>query len=324
METSEELARTFQTQKLLIESSIDGIIAGDKAGRIMIFNKSMEQMLGYARTEVIGEKMIDRLFCAGEADRFKSVLASAEYGGKGRLFVYESFFAGNDGSRIPVQFSAAMMTRGKVPRRIWKMPKDLVWMDCNRKSNGAGEMATKRWLRAGLFTLPIVSVALATFGAVALIKTGGIYKNWDRHDVPVLMDKLWLKGGSAFKTFEQYEMIQEEVRDILPVGVVIEIFDDYDRRLGVSITDYMKAKINSEIEYRHKWSGRRWLVLFIVPVILLVLNIGPIKRYYYQCYSKTIQNDKLNPAKGQDKLINFEERKNQRLSRLLKKGPLVG
>ena len=46
METSEELARTFQTRKLLIESSIDGIIASDKAGRIMIFNKSMERMLG--------------------------------------------------------------------------------------------------------------------------------------------------------------------------------------------------------------------------------------------------------------------------------------
>ena len=126
-------------------------------------------------------------------------------------------------------------------------------------------MAKKSWLRAGFFTLLIVLIALATFGVVALIKAGGIYKNWDRYDVPFLMDKLWLKGGSAFKTFEQYEMIQEEVRDILPVSVVVEIYEDYDRRLGVSITDYMKAKINSEIEYRRKWSGRRWFVLFIVP-----------------------------------------------------------
>ncbi len=185
-------------------------------------------------------------------------------------------------------------------------------------------MAKKRWLRPGLFTLLVVSFALATFGVVALIKAGGIYNKWDRHDVSFLMDKLWLKGGSAFETFEQYETIREEVRDILPVGVVIEIFEDYDRRLGVSITDYMKAKINSEIEYRHKWSGRRWLVLFIVSVIPLVLNIRSTKRYYNQCYSKAVENDKLNPAKGQDKLINFEERKNLRLSRLLKKGPLVG
>ncbi len=108
METSEELARTFQTQKLLIESSIDGIIASDKAGRIMIFNKSMQRMLGYSRTEAIGETS-DRLFCAGEADKFKRALASEEFGGKGRLFLYESCLAGNDGSRIPVQLSAAVM-----------------------------------------------------------------------------------------------------------------------------------------------------------------------------------------------------------------------
>ncbi len=110
METSEELARTFQTQKLLIESSIDGIIASDKAGRIMIFNKSMERMLGYSRTEAIRE-MSDRLFCAGEADKFKRALASEELGGKGRLFLYESCLAGNDGSRIPVQLSAAVMVQ---------------------------------------------------------------------------------------------------------------------------------------------------------------------------------------------------------------------
>lgn len=185
-------------------------------------------------------------------------------------------------------------------------------------------MAKKSWLPAGFFTLLIVLIALATFGVVALIKAGGIYKNWDRYDVPFLTDKLWLKGGSAFRTFEQYEMIQEEIRDILPVSVVVEIYEDYDRRLGVSITDYMKAKINSEIEYRRKWWWRRWFVLFIVPLIPLVLNMRSIRKYYNQCYSKAVENDKLNPAKGQDKLIDFEERKNRRLIRLAEKGPLVG
>ncbi|MDR3570288.1 MAG: response regulator [Syntrophobacteraceae bacterium] len=109
METSEELARTFQTQKLLIESSIDGIIAGDKTGRIVIFNKSMEKMLGYSRKEMIGEKKIDRLFCPGEAEKFRSALASGNLGGKGRLFLHESWLEGSDGSRIPVQLSAAEM-----------------------------------------------------------------------------------------------------------------------------------------------------------------------------------------------------------------------
>ena len=111
METSEELARTFQTQKLLIESSIDGIIAADKDGRIVIFNKSMEKMLGYSRREMIGQKMIDWLFCAGEAEKFREALASGKLGGKGRLFLHESWLEGSDGSRIPAQFSAAEMVQ---------------------------------------------------------------------------------------------------------------------------------------------------------------------------------------------------------------------
>ena len=109
METSEELARTFQTQKLLIESSIDGIIASDKTGRIVIFNRSMEKMLGYSRREMIGEKMIDRLFCPGEAEKFRGALASGNLGGKGRLFFYESCLESYEGVRIPVQLSAAEM-----------------------------------------------------------------------------------------------------------------------------------------------------------------------------------------------------------------------
>jgi PAS domain S-box-containing protein len=109
MDTTEELARTFQTQKLLIESSIDGIIACDKSGRIMIYNKSMEKLLGYSRKEMIGEKMTERLFCPEEVQKFKDALASQKHGGKGRLFLHECLLEGKDGSPIPVQLSAAEM-----------------------------------------------------------------------------------------------------------------------------------------------------------------------------------------------------------------------
>ena len=55
MRTSEELAKTFHFQQMLIESSIDGIVAGDREGKVIIFNKSMEEMLGYAKVEVVGK-----------------------------------------------------------------------------------------------------------------------------------------------------------------------------------------------------------------------------------------------------------------------------
>ena len=109
METAEELARTFHTQKLLIESSIDGIIATDKDDRIVIFNRSMEQMLGYSRTEVTGQQILPKLFCPGEYDKFRRMLASGDFGIRGRLLLHESCLVASDGSRIPIQLSAAMM-----------------------------------------------------------------------------------------------------------------------------------------------------------------------------------------------------------------------
>ena len=108
MDTSEELARTFHIQKNLIESSIDGIVACNKEGKIIICNKSMERMLGYSRSELIGIKTIDELFSTGERRKFRTMLSSDEYGGRGRLFLYESCLAGTEDSRIPVQISATM------------------------------------------------------------------------------------------------------------------------------------------------------------------------------------------------------------------------
>lgn len=109
METAEELARTFHTQKLLIESSIDGIIAVDKDERVVIFNRSMEQMLGYSKSEVTGQKILHQLFCPGDYDKFRRMLASGDFGTRGRLFLPESCLVASDGTRIPVQLSAAMM-----------------------------------------------------------------------------------------------------------------------------------------------------------------------------------------------------------------------
>ncbi len=110
MDTSEALARTFHTQNLLIESSIDGIAACDSEDRINVFNRSMESLLGHGREQAMGMRF-DALFCPGEAEKFRKALDAEEYGGKGKLFLYESCLAARDESRIPVQLSAARMVR---------------------------------------------------------------------------------------------------------------------------------------------------------------------------------------------------------------------
>lgn len=109
--TAEELAKTFHFQQMLIENSIDGIVACDTEGKTVIFNQSMEGMLGWDKNEVIGRKALDDFFAENEAERFHSMLASDEYGGPNRLFLYETFLLSRSNVRIPCQASAVVLSR---------------------------------------------------------------------------------------------------------------------------------------------------------------------------------------------------------------------
>jgi PAS domain S-box-containing protein len=109
MDTAEELARVFNFQENLIESSIDGIVGCDKEGKIVTFNKRLEQMLGYTKEEVRGQVSFNQLLPVGIANRFKEDLYSEEYGGKNRLFLYETNLIAKTGEKIPVQLTATVL-----------------------------------------------------------------------------------------------------------------------------------------------------------------------------------------------------------------------
>jgi two-component system, NtrC family, sensor kinase len=109
MDTAEQLARSFNFQNKLIESSIDGIIACDNEGRIVVFNSSMEKMLGYTRQEVINKMYLDRFFPIAGVEEIKKMLCSDDYGGKNRVFLYDTNVLDKTGMKIPVQLSAAFL-----------------------------------------------------------------------------------------------------------------------------------------------------------------------------------------------------------------------
>jgi len=109
LSTAEELAKTFQFQQMLIESSIDGIVACDREGKTIIYNRRMVEMLGYSRGEVVGEMFLSQLFAPGEAEKFSKTLASEEFGGKDRLFLYETTLIGKTGEKVPAQVSAVVL-----------------------------------------------------------------------------------------------------------------------------------------------------------------------------------------------------------------------
>jgi len=108
-QTAEELRKTFLFQKNLVESFMDGIMACDESGRVVVFNKSMEQMLGISKAEVIGKMTPEDFFPPGKKEAFKQELAGEKYGGKDRLFLYETALTDQADHKIPVQISATIL-----------------------------------------------------------------------------------------------------------------------------------------------------------------------------------------------------------------------
>lgn len=109
MDTAEKLAETYNFQNNLIESSIDGIMACDREGMVVTFNKSLETMLGYRKDKVLGVKSFNDFFPPGEAERLREALRGHEHGGKYRLGLYETSLVTKEGNRIPVQLSAIVL-----------------------------------------------------------------------------------------------------------------------------------------------------------------------------------------------------------------------
>lgn len=105
-ETSRELFKTISFQRDLIEHSIDGILGCDENKHVIIFNKSMEKMLGYASKEVLHKMTFSQFLSPGEELNFIAELEDERYGGKHKLLLYETTLKAKSGRKIPVQVSA--------------------------------------------------------------------------------------------------------------------------------------------------------------------------------------------------------------------------
>ncbi len=108
-ETTAELMETYRFQQNLIESSMDGIIGCNAEGTVVIFNKSMEAMLGYNRAEVRGRFSFEDLMPAEAVKLWKQALAGEGYGGKNKLFRFQTEMIGRSRQRIPAELSTSLI-----------------------------------------------------------------------------------------------------------------------------------------------------------------------------------------------------------------------
>lgn len=104
-----ELKEANEFFRNLIESSVDGIIAADMKGNIIIFNKGAEALTGYTAEEVIGKIHITRIYPEGIAKEVMRKLRSPEYGGVGKFAPTQLNVVNKYGEEIPIQLSAALI-----------------------------------------------------------------------------------------------------------------------------------------------------------------------------------------------------------------------
>ena len=111
----DELRRVYDFQRNLIGGSIDGIVATDHGGNVVVFNEGAEKVFGYASEEVIGKMDVADLYPPGQAKRVREDLYGHEYGGSGKLANYETTILDKAGNEVSVWLSASMIYEdGKV------------------------------------------------------------------------------------------------------------------------------------------------------------------------------------------------------------------
>jgi PAS domain S-box-containing protein len=107
-----ELQRQNNFFHNLIESSVDGIIAADMKGRIILFNSGAQNMLGYTKEEAY-ELHVSRLYPEGVARELLRKMRSDDYGGRGKLLRHELIGITKDGHYIPMSLSGGIIYDGK-------------------------------------------------------------------------------------------------------------------------------------------------------------------------------------------------------------------
>ncbi len=112
-EMEEKLQRTNAFLRNLILSSVDGVIASDMTGKILIFNKGASEISGYSTEDAINDLDIRDFYPDDGAREIMRKLRSEDYGGKGKLKSYMTSALGKNGVNPPICLNAAIVYEGK-------------------------------------------------------------------------------------------------------------------------------------------------------------------------------------------------------------------
>ena len=104
----QELRKANEFLQNVIRSSVDGIIAADMKGNIIIFNEGAERLLGYKAEEVVGRIHITDLYPPGMAKEIMRRMRDGKEGPKGKIPTTRTTLIAKNEEHIPVLISAAI------------------------------------------------------------------------------------------------------------------------------------------------------------------------------------------------------------------------
>ncbi len=93
----------------LIHSAVDGVIASDMKGRILIFNEAAAEVSGYSVEEALNKITIRDVYPEGGARKVMEMLLSPEYGGEGKLISYHIDAKHKSGAVVPISLNASIV-----------------------------------------------------------------------------------------------------------------------------------------------------------------------------------------------------------------------
>ncbi|MCG8471232.1 MAG: ATP-binding protein [Desulfobacterales bacterium] len=93
----------------LIHSAVDGVIAADIRGRIVIFNSAASEICGFSEEEALSGMNIRKVYPRGVAEKIMKKMRGDGWGGKGKVKNLKVDGMNRDGSRVPIALDAAIV-----------------------------------------------------------------------------------------------------------------------------------------------------------------------------------------------------------------------
>jgi PAS domain S-box-containing protein len=108
-----EIRRREAFARNLIQNSIDGILATDSEGKIVIFNEAAANILGYSADELIGRMRYTQILSREATQNIRNAFYTNNYGPKGKIINMETEMLNKEGAPIPVRVSGTLLYQKK-------------------------------------------------------------------------------------------------------------------------------------------------------------------------------------------------------------------